>query len=131
MAINMNEVPKYDFEVNVSTNYLKEQSSEPAKRFVFSYTITIKNTGSVAARLVSRHWIITNANGEVQEVQGIGVVGEQPFLRPGEEFKYSSGSVLETPVGTMEGTYTLIAEDNLEFKTTIPPFTLSAPHTLH
>lgn len=127
----MNEVPKYDIKINVATNYLAEQSSESAKRFVFSYTITIRNTGNIAARLVSRHWIITNANGEVQEVQGIGVVGEQPFLKPGEEFRYSSGSVLETPVGTMEGTYTMIAEDNLKFKTTIPPFTLSVPHTLH
>ena len=127
----MNEVPVYDIEIDVSTSYLKEQSSESANRFVFSYTITIKNIGNIAARLVSRHWIITNANGEVQEVSGIGVVGEQPFLLPGDEFKYSSGSILETPVGTMEGTYTLIADDKLEFETVIPPFTLSAPHTLH
>jgi len=127
----MNETAKYDIQVDVSTNYLEEQSSEPAKRFVFSYTITIKNIGNIAARLISRHWIITNANGEIQEVQGLGVVGEQPYLQPGEEFRYSSGSVLETPVGTMEGSYTLIADDKLEFKTSIPPFTLSAPHTLH
>jgi len=127
----MNETAKYDIQVDVSTNYLEEQSSEPAKRFVFSYTITIKNIGNIAARLISRHWIITNANGEIQEVQGLGVVGEQPYLQPGEEFRYSSGSVLETPVGTMEGSYTLIADDKLEFKTPIPPFTLSAPHTLH
>jgi len=127
----MSETAKYDIQVDVSTNYLEEQSSEPAKRFVFSYTITIKNTGNIAARLISRHWIITNANGEIQEVQGLGVVGEQPYLQPGEEFRYSSGSVLETPVGTMEGSYTLLADDKLEFKTPIPPFTLSVPHTLH
>jgi len=127
----MNKAEKYNIQVDVSTNYLEEQSSEPAKRFVFSYTITIRNTGNIAARLISRHWIITNANGETQEVQGLGVVGEQPYLQPGEEFRYSSGSVLETPVGTMEGSYTLIADDKLEFKTPIPPFTLSVPHTLH
>lgn len=127
----MNEIAKYDIQIDVSTNYLKEQSSEYANRFVFSYTITIRNTGNIAARLISRHWIITNANGEIQEVQGLGVVGEQPYLQPGEEFRYSSGSVLETPVGTMEGSYTLVADDDLEFKTPIPPFTLSVPHTLH
>ena len=131
MVTLMKETPDYNIEIDVSTNYLKEQSSESANRFVFSYTITLKNIGNIAARLISRHWVITNANGEVQEVTGIGVVGEQPFLLPGDEFKYSSGSILETPVGTMEGTYTLIAEDKLEFKTTIPPFTLSVPHTLH
>lgn len=127
----MNEPIKHDIQVNVSTNYLAEQSSSQANRFVFSYTITIRNTGNIAARLISRHWVITNANGEISEVQGIGVVGEQPYLRPGEEFQYSSGSVLETPVGTMEGSYTLIADDKQEFKTAIPPFTLSVPHTLH
>jgi len=127
----MNEIIKQNIQVDVSTHYLEEQSSEHANRFVFSYTITIKNIGDVAARLISRHWIITNANGEVEEVKGLGVVGEQPYLRPGDEFQYSSGSILKTPVGTMEGTYTLITDDKEKFNTPIPPFTLSVPHTLH
>jgi len=127
----MSEEPIYQIDVDVSTNFIEEHSSEAENRYVFSYTITIKNTGNQAARLISRHWIITNADGQVQEVQGLGVVGEQPHLRPGEAFQYSSGSVLETPFGTMEGSYTLIADDKSEFKAPIPPFSLSVPHTLH
>ena len=127
----MNQLPNYNIDVFVSTNYVEEQSSAEDKHFVFAYTITIKNTGDIAAKLLSRHWIITNANGQVQEVQGLGVVGEQPYLKPGEEYRYTSGSILETPVGTMEGTYTFVADDNLEFKAQIPPFTLSVPHSLH
>ena len=99
--------------------------------FVFAYTITVTNTGSVAAQLISRHWIITDAEHRVQEVKGQGVVGKQPVLKPGESFEYTSGTSIPTPVGTMRGTYQMVAEDGLAFDVPIPPFTLSIPRTLH
>jgi len=122
---------KYAVDIDVATRYLDDQS-EPAKdRYVFAYTIQIRNRGSVAARLLSRHWLITDANGKVQEVQGEGVVGEQPWLRPGEGFEYTSGAVLETDLGTMEGSYAMLADDGTGFDAPIAPFTLTVPRTLH
>jgi ApaG protein len=121
----------YHIQVDVETQYLDEQSAPEQNRFVFAYTVTIRNTGTVPARLLSRHWIITDANGKEQEVRGEGVVGEQPHLKPGEGFQYTSGTMLETPVGSMRGSYQMIADDGKDFDAEIPPFTLSLPHTLH
>jgi ApaG protein len=121
----------YDIQVEVETQYMDDQSSPDRHRFVFAYTITIRNTGTVAARLISRHWIITDANGKVQEVRGEGVVGEQPFLRPGEGFQYTSAAMLETPVGSMQGSYQMLADDGQAFEADIQPFRLALPHTLH
>src|SRR5690606_8692029 len=100
-------------------------------RYVFAYTINIRNRGSVPARLLGRHWIITDANGKVQEVEGEGVVGEQPWLQPGEAFEYTSGAMLETDLGTMEGHYQMLADDGTQFDAPIPAFTLTVPRTLH
>ncbi|MDH3639072.1 MAG: Co2+/Mg2+ efflux protein ApaG [Gammaproteobacteria bacterium] len=122
---------KYRIDVKVKTAFVEAQSDPLADRYVFAYTITITNVGTVAAQLVTRHWIITDANDKVQEVQGEGVVGEQPHLVPGTSFQYTSGAVLETPVGTMGGSYQMIAEDGTEFDAEIPGFTLSVPRTLH
>ena len=121
----------YDIEVSVETTYVAEHSEPEEDRFVFAYTITLFNRGSVSAQLLSRHWIITNSDSLVEEVRGEGVVGEQPVLKPGEGFRYTSGAVIETPVGTMQGSYQMLAEDGQEFDTTIPKFVLSAPRTLH
>lgn len=121
----------YDFTVVVETAFIPDQSDEAQNRYVFSYTITITNTGSVAAQLISRHWLINDANNEQQEVRGLGVVGVQPLLRPGEEFQYTSGCVLNTPVGTMHGSYQMVAEDGTQFETPIPQFTLTMPRVLH
>ena len=118
-------------DIAVATRFLDEQSEPAADRYVFAYTIRIHNSGAVPARLVSRHWIITDANGKVQEVRGAGVVGEQPWLRPGEEFEYTSGAILETALGTMSGSYQMVADDGTEFDAPIAPFTLSVPRTLH
>jgi ApaG protein len=117
--------------VEVVTNYLADQSEPSDQRFVFSYTITIRNEGATAAKLMKRHWIITDANGKLQEVRGDGVVGEQPWLAPGENFEYTSGAVLETAVGTMRGSYQMLADDGTHFDAAIPQFTLSVPRTLH
>jgi ApaG protein len=117
--------------VDVETSYLDEQSEPREGRYVFSYTITIQNEGQVPARLLTRHWLITDANGKVQEVRGDGVVGEQPWLRPGERFEYTSGAVLETSVGTMQGSYGMLADDGTRFEAPIPAFTLAVPRTLH
>ena len=122
---------KYNIKVDVQTQYIVEQSDPEEERYVFSYTITIRNEGSVPAKLLTRHWIITNANGKTQEVRGEGVVGEQPHLKPGEGFRYTSGAVLETPVGTMQGSYQMLADDGIKFDAEIAPFTLSTPHTIH
>lgn len=122
---------KYAIEVSAETQYLPDQSDEQAERFVFAYTITIRNVGSLAAQLISRHWYITDAQGQVQEVRGLGVVGEQPLLQPGESFQYTSGSALATPVGTMRGTYQMTAADGTRFNAEIPEFTLSIPRILH
>jgi ApaG protein len=125
------EGKKYHISVNVNTTYLAEQSDPSADRYVFSYTITISNTGTVASQLISRHWIITDAENVVQEVKGLGVVGEQPLLRPGESFEYTSGTAMATPVGTMRGSYQMVAEDGNKFDAEIPVFTLAMPRVLH
>ena len=117
--------------VDVATSYVEDQSNPNEGRFVFSYTITIRNEGQVAARLMTRHWIITDANGKVQEVQGEGVVGEQPYLKPGQGFRYSSGAILETPVGSMQGSYRMVADGGEVFDAPIAPFTLAMPGMLH
>ncbi|MDR9436243.1 MAG: Co2+/Mg2+ efflux protein ApaG [Thiohalophilus sp.] len=131
-VITMDESsPEYNTQVEVETAYIEEQSDPEENRYVFSYTITIRNDGSVAAKLLTRHWVITDADGKVQEVEGEGVVGEQPHLEPGERFRYTSGTVLETPVGSMQGTYHMIADDGVEFDAQIAPFTLAIPRTLH
>jgi len=121
----------YEIIVQVQTRFLIDQSAPESDRYVFSYTIRIANAGTIAARLVSRHWIITDANGKVEEVRGDGVVGEQPWLRPGQDFNYTSGAVLETPVGTMRGSYHMLADDGTAFDAAIPQFTLSVPRTVH
>ncbi|MBI4123398.1 MAG: Co2+/Mg2+ efflux protein ApaG [Betaproteobacteria bacterium RIFCSPLOWO2_12_FULL_68_19] len=121
----------YDIAVSAATQYLADQSDEATGRYVFAYTITIRNSGSVAAQLISRHWIITDAQGLVQEVRGLGVVGSQPLLRPGESFEYTSGASIATPVGTMRGAYQMVAEDGTRFEAAIPEFTLSVPRVLH
>lgn len=121
----------YECSVAVETAFVPEQSDETQNRYVFAYTITITNTGSIAAQLVSRHWIITDAENQVQEVRGLGVVGAQPLLQPGERFQYTSGTVLATPVGTMHGSYHMTAEDGTQFDAPIPSFTLSVPRVLH
>ncbi len=117
--------------VDVDTAYLADQSSPREKRYVFSYTITIRNEGSVPARLLTRHWIITDSNGKVQEVRGEGVVGEQPYLKPGQGFRYSSGAVLETPVGAMQGSYQMVADDGEQFDAPIAAFRLAMPGLLN
>lgn len=120
-----------EISIEVATDYVHEQSEPDDGRYVFSYTITIANLGDVPARLLSRHWVITDANGKVQEVRGDGVVGEQPYLNPGEIFRYSSGAVLETPVGSMQGSYRMEADNGKSFDARIPPFTLAMPGVLH
>jgi len=127
----MAESGKYDFTVTVKTAYLADQSDPSRNQYVFAYTVTIVNTGTVAAQLISRHWIITDAEHQVQEVKGAGVVGQQPLLRPGESFEYTSGTHLATAVGTMRGTYQMLAEDGYAFDAAIPSFTLSVPRVLH
>jgi ApaG protein len=121
----------FDIGIRVATNYIDEQSEPDSGRYVFAYTITISNNGNVAAKLMSRHWVITDANGKIQEVSGDGVVGEQPHLEPGEKFEYSSGAVLETPVGAMQGLYRMVADDGASFDAPIAPFTLAVPGLLH
>jgi len=121
----------YEISVSVEPNYLADQSEPEEDRYVFSYTVTIRNTGDKAARLLTRHWIITDGNGKAQEVRGEGVVGEQPHLEPGEQYRYTSGTVSETPVATMQGSYQMVADDGTRFEADIPVFTLSIPHVLH
>lgn len=122
---------RYDIRVSASTAYVSEQSEPARDRYVFAYTITIENAGSATAQLISRHWIITDALGKVQEVRGEGVVGEQPVLAPGGSFEYTSGCVLETPVGTMHGSYQMVADDGNGFDADIPAFRLAVPNVLH
>jgi len=121
----------YEFTVTVHTRYLAEQSDPSHAHYVFAYAITIRNTGRIAAQLISRHWIIADANNHVEEVRGLGVVGNQPFLRPGEQFEYTSGAALKTPQGSMRGAYFCVAEDGERFEVPIPEFALSLPRTLH
>ncbi len=127
----MADIRKKHITISVQTVYLPEQSDPDQERYVFAYTITISNTGTIAAQLVSRHWLITDAEDRVQEVRGLGVVGEQPLLKPGETFEYTSGTALNTPVGTMRGSYQMIAEDGEHFDAEIPAFVLAMPRTLH
>ena len=127
----LKELDGTHIEVGVETNYIKEQSAPEENRYVFAYTVTIHNAGKIAAKLLTRHWIINDANGNVQEVHGEGVVGEQPYLIPGDSFEYTSGTVLETPVGSMQGSYQMVTDNGLAFDAEIPAFTLSLPHTLH
>ena len=122
---------KYRIEVEPVAQFIPDQSDPEVNRYLFAYTVTIRNVGEVPAQLVSRHWIITDAHNEVQEVRGLGVVGKQPLLKPGESFQYSSGSSLSTPVGTMKGTYQMVAEDGTHFDADIPEFTLAMPRVLH
>ena len=131
MDMELTEPPALKIRVEVETSYIEEQSDPRDKRFVFSYTITIRNEGQVPARLLTRHWIITDANGNVKETRGDGVVGEQPYLKPGQGFRYSSGAVIETPVGTMKGSYQMIADDGQHFDAPIAPFRLAMPGVLH
>jgi ApaG protein len=122
---------EHNINIQVETSYVESQSVPEENHYVFSYTITIRNDGGVAARLLNRHWIITDANGKVQEVVGEGVVGKQPFLRPGEDFSYTSGTALETPVGSMQGSYHMRSEDGRHFDAPIAPFSLARPRALH
>jgi ApaG protein len=127
----MDEPKRYHITVTARASFVPEQSDEEERRYVFAYTISIVNTGSVPARLISRHWIITDSDSQVQEVRGLGVVGEQPMLAPGQSFQYSSGAAIATPVGTMRGSYQMVAEDGTAFEAPIPEFMLSMPRTLH
>lgn len=120
-----------EIKIKVATNFVDDQSDADLGRFVFAYTITIENIGEVSAKLLSRHWVITDANGKVQEVSGDGVVGKQPHLDPGETFRYSSGAVLDTPVGSMYGSYRMLADNGADYDAPIAPFTLAVPGILH
>jgi len=117
--------------VTAVASYIDAQSAPEANRFVFAYKITVQNNGSEAAKLTHRHWHITDANGKQEEVHGEGVIGKQPYLKPGETFEYSSGTILETPVGAMQGYYDMTRDDGSHFKADIAPFTLSVPGSLH
>lgn len=121
----------YEFTVSVVPTFVGSQSDGSQEHYVFSYTVTIRNTGTVTAQLISRHWVITDANEQVQEVRGLGVVGAQPLLKPGEQFEYTSGTVLATSVGSMRGSYQMTAEDGTQFATEIATFPLSVPRVLH
>ncbi|UCE30846.1 MAG: Co2+/Mg2+ efflux protein ApaG [Burkholderiales bacterium] len=121
----------YEFRIHVEPRFLPEQSDPGEGRYLFAYTVTIRNTGRVAAQLISRHWIITDASGQVTEVKGLGVVGHQPLLRAGESFEYTSGSPLATSTGSMRGAYFFVAEDGNRFEVPIPEFALVAPGALH
>lgn len=124
-------MPAYDFMVTVKPQYLAEHSNAEQGQFVFSYTITITNTGTVAAQLISRHWLIVDANNQKQEVRGLGVIGKQPLLQPGEQFEYTSGAQLATAQGSMVGEFFFVAEDGHRFEVPIPEFVLSSPRALH
>jgi ApaG protein len=127
----MAQEKQYRVAVSATTQYIAEQSDEAAGRYVFAYTIKIQNGGNVAAQLISRHWVITDAQGLVQEVRGLGVVGAQPLLQPGESYEYTSGTSIGTQVGTMRGSYQMLAADGTRFEAAIPEFTLSVPRVLH
>ena len=127
----MSQEHAHNISIDVETQYIEAQSSPDSNHYVFAYTITIRNTGTEAARLLNRHWIITDANGKVQEVTGEGVVGEQPYLRPGENFRYTSGTMIGTPIGSMQGSYEMVADDGVFFNAEIAPFSLAIPYTLH
>ena len=122
---------RYNIEVSVESQYIEKESDPEQSRYVFAYTVTIVNQGSVSARLLTRHWIISDADGNTQEVRGDGVIGEQPYLQAGEGFRYTSGTILDTPLGVMRGTYQMLADDGRRFDATIPPFRLANPRLLH
>ncbi len=127
----MNEVDLNKIRVDVETRYIEDQSNPEQNYYVFAYTITIQNKGRQSAQLLTRHWVITDSNQKVQEVRGDGVVGEQPLLKPGEQFVYTSGTMLETEIGTMKGSYQMLADDGSHFNATIDEFVLSTPRVLH
>jgi len=127
----MSDDINYKINVVVGTQYIEAESNPEADRYVFAYTIQIQNQGNIAAKLLSRHWIITDANNRIQEVKGKGVIGEQPYLKPGESFQYTSGTMMETPVGSMQGTYQMVADDQHHFDAIIEPFTLALPKMLN
>ena len=127
----MNEVALNNIRVDVEIRYIEDQSNPEQNYYVFAYTITIQNKGQQSAQLLTRHWVITDSNQKVQEVRGDGVVGEQPLLKPGEQFVYTSGTMLETAVGTMKGSYQMLADDGLQFDATVDEFVLSTPRVLH
>ncbi|MBF0263837.1 MAG: Co2+/Mg2+ efflux protein ApaG [Gammaproteobacteria bacterium] len=127
----MTDEEKYNINVTVSVRYIKEQSKPENNQYVFAYTINIINVGHEAVKLLSRHWLITDADGKVQEVRGPGVVGQHPHLQPGENFTYTSGSIIETPIGSMQGSYQMKADDGTLFDAEIEPFSLSQPNILH
>jgi len=127
----MAESKKYQIAVSALPQFIADQSDPATERYVFAYTISIENVGTVPAQLISRHWVITDGNSKVQEVRGLGVIGQQPLLKPGEKFEYTSGCQLDTPVGTMRGTYQMTAEDGTQFEAVIAEFTLSIPRVLH
>ena len=127
----MSEIKPYDIRIHVNTEYLASESDAENDRYVFAYTITVENHGTLPARLLTRHWIITDAENRVQEVKGEGVIGEQPRLKHGESFSYTSGTLIETPVGSMQGSYQMIADDEHKFDAMISPFTLAMPGMLH
>jgi ApaG protein len=131
VKIEMSVDKHYEIKVAAEVAYLDDQSDPAKEQYVFAYTMTVTNTGNVAAKLVSRHWIITDADQHVQEVKGLGVVGQQPVLKPGESFEYTSGASIPTQVGTMKGIYQMVADDGHAFDADIPQFTLSVPRTLH
>ncbi len=122
---------KYGMNISVKTQFLENQSNPDANQFAFSYTVTITNTGEVSAQLISRHWFIHDANGTAREVKGLGVVGHQPLLEPGQSFEYTSGTPMETPTGTMAGSYFFVAEDGERFDVPVPEFQLAQQRTLH
>lgn len=127
----MSESKLQDIKVSVDTTYIPSSSEPEAARYVFAYSITIENKGSIEAKLISRHWLITDANGKKQEVHGEGVIGEQPLIKPGESFEYTSGAVIETSVGAMQGSYDMLDANGEKFSALIPAFSLSIPRTLH
>jgi ApaG protein len=123
--------PRYQVDVSVVTHYLADQSQPEQDRFAFAYTITVQNNGQMPARLISRHWVITDGDGHVEEVRGAGVVGQQPLIDTGKSHTYSSGTVMTTKVGNMQGTYEMVAEDGKHFDAVIKPFRLAVPGALH
>ena len=123
--------PRYQIDVSVVTRFLKEQSDPENDRFAFAYTITVQNNGLMPAKLLSRHWLITNGDGQVEEVRGAGVIGQQPLIEPGKSHTYSSGAVISSKVGTMQGSYQMVADDGKRFDAVVAPFRLAVPGALH
>jgi len=127
----MSDATNYNIKITVEPQYIETESSVEASRYVFAYTVTITNLGNIGTKLISRHWIITDANNKVQEVKGKGVIGEQPYLKPNESFEYTSGTMIETPVGSMQGSYQMLANDDHAFDAVIEPFSLALPRILN